>query len=924
MLLGAHPHGYLLLVGDAQGGAPADCRGWRQLPGLLPGSTLHLQPRTVVGHARGPLDDRDVVLLGHPVDVAAGITDPTAIASRLATTWARSGTDAMVREAADLGGRWTLLAGRRPPPGAGTGVAEARPPAAAHREVELLVVPDTHASQPVHVGRVARRAAVASAPALVAAALGLDEDERALDLLDLLRERRSGRVTYLPGLRTAYLGVEALVPNSLLRLSLDADGLEVEQRRFWPFRPRVATEDVDAVYAAFRERITAHTALLAGLGRPTVSLTGGLDSRVTAAVAAPALRGAGGFAFTYLNPRDAARAPAAVEDVTVAREVARALGLPHRVLRWRQPPAHGTFDVLHRRTYAPLLPSRGAAHAMWADLPTDLVQLQSNGGETGTTFLRHRPEHVLTPRRLTELYLGSGADVGDDLVEELYGGYLDRVPMDADALLGFDDYDVLYWEQRMGRWGWHKFVDGDFGHRILLPFNDRVLLETMLSLPYPLRHDRLLLERLVAEAGVRRVPGGAQSTVARPSRTRDTRGPGASRLRRGAGRLRRAVRRRVGGPPRPGTHGGSVVTARTDRSTASRDSAPRAGARSFAVLPPGSAGRPPEGLRRHPLPDGGLSLWAHPGLPRAVTGDASAWVLVLGDPVDVPDGLDSAAEVAHLLHRLLADGPGLTAATERAAALCGSWTVVLGGPEGGRALTDPLPSWDLRLGAEATALVGDPALLRALGAGEGVAVGGDRLARTTTPGPGVRWQPDRLPDLGALATASGTDGTHRLAAHARLLDRRGRPVLGLGGEAGLLRLLPLLTGPREGSGAAGSCAAGSGAAGSGAAGSPVEAVTWWHPASTDSTRAMISGGDLAFRAGIDQRLVLVDDADPAEVARVLDRALAAEEVLWLGHRPGEAAGRRVRSLLAAPGSTRRVALPWSDRLLPLLPGAALE
>ena len=56
------------------------------------------------------------------------------------------------------------------------------------------------------------------------------------------------------------------------------------------------------------------------------------------------------------------------------------------------------------------LPSRGAAHAMWADLPADLVQLQSNGGETGTTFLRHRPQHVLTPRRLTELYLGSDAD----------------------------------------------------------------------------------------------------------------------------------------------------------------------------------------------------------------------------------------------------------------------------------------------------------------------------------------------------------------------------------------------------------------------------------------------------------------------------------------------------------------------------------
>ncbi|WP_139722869.1 hypothetical protein [Serinicoccus chungangensis] len=556
VLRGAHPHGYLLLVGDAQGEAPADCRGWRQHPGLLPGSTLHLQPRTVVGHARGPLDDRDVVLLGHPVDVAAGLTDPTAIAGRLATTWSRSGTDAMVREAADLGGRWTLLAGARTSPAVGAGAAVDGPPAAPQPGVELLVVPDTHASQPVHVGRAARRAAVASAPALVADALGLDRDERALEILDLLRRRRAGRVTYLPGLRTAYLGVEALVPNSLLRLTLAGDGIAVDQRRFWPFRPRVATDDLDAVYAAFRERLTAHTALLAGLGRPAVSLTGGLDSRVTAAVAAPALRSGGGFAFTYLNPRDAVRGDAAVQDVTGARDVARQLGVPHRVLRWRQPSGGGTFDVLHRRTYAPLLPSRGAAHAMWADLPDDLVQLQSNGGESGTTFIRHRPEHVLSPRRLTELYLGSGEEVDDALADELYGDYLDRVPMDAGALQGFDDYDVLYWEQRMGRWGWQKFVDGDFGHRILLPFNDRVLLETMLSLPYPLRHDRVLFDRLLAEVGVRPPPARQDATSSRPAPATDAPEPARGTLRSGAGRLHRAVRRRLGGRPAARPHGG--------------------------------------------------------------------------------------------------------------------------------------------------------------------------------------------------------------------------------------------------------------------------------------------------------------------------------------------------------------------------------
>ncbi len=331
---------------------------------------------------------------------------------------------------------------------------------------------------------------------------------------------------------------------------------------------------------------------------------------------------------------------------------------------------------------------------------------------------------------------------------------------------------------------------------------------------------------------------------------------------------------------------------------------PPPGPRAFAVLPSGSAQRLPGGLLEHPLPTPGLSLWAHPHLPRAVVGDTSACVLVLGEPVDVPGGLDGATPVAQLLHRLLADGPGLAAATERAAVLCGSWAVLLAGPEGGRALTDPLPSWDLRLAAQGTALVSDPALLAALGGGEGAAVGGDRLVRTTGPGPGARWQPDPLPDLAGPAAASGTDVAHRLGDHVRLLARRGRPVLGLGGGAGLLQLLPLLAGSAEGDGRA-----------------PARpgAVTWWDPADTDSTLAMMRGGDLAFRAGVDQRLVLTGGAGPAGLAEALRPALDADEALWLGARPGDP--EEAHPLLRELPPTLPVALPWSDRLLPLLPGS---
>src|SRR5690606_17190734 len=94
----------------------------------------------------------------------------------------------------------------------------------------------------------------------------------------------------------------------------------------------------------------------------------------------------------------------------------------------------------------------------------------------------------------------------EDLAERMYGGYVEHAAMTPDRLLGYDHHDLFYWEQRIGRWGWQKFVDGDLGHRILLPFNDRVLLETMLSLPYPQREAKVLLHRLLDEEPRARLP----------------------------------------------------------------------------------------------------------------------------------------------------------------------------------------------------------------------------------------------------------------------------------------------------------------------------------------------------------------------------------------------------------------------------------
>lgn len=941
VLDGAHPHGYLLVSG---GGTPAaDTVGWRTRTDLVPGAVLHLHPRTVLSLGRGGRGT--VVLLGHPVDVAAGITLGDRIARRLAGTWDLGGQDALVREAAELGGRWTLLAAPR---AADPGVPGPD---------ELLVVPDTHATQPVFYAVVGGRFALASTPALVAQTLGLGVDESAPALLSELRRRRGGAVTYLPGRRTAYLGLTPLVPNCLLRVRLGArpgGAPAVRHERFWPWREREGTSDVRAVYQVFRERLAAHVQLLAGLGRPTVSLTAGWDSRVTAAVAQDALRDADGFAFTYVNPRDARGGRAAMADVTGASAVAAQLGLPHRVLRWRQPPPGSTFDVLHRRTYAPLLPSRGAAHAMWADLPHDgLVQLQSNCGETGTTFIRDRTDEPLSPVRLARMMMGTDQGL-EDLAEQMYGGYQDHAAMTADRLLGYDHHDLFYWEQRIGRWGWQKFTDGDFGHRILLPFNDRVLLESMLSLPYPQRAAKVLFEQVLAENPAARLP------VRRPSVTTGTAGlADLARLTRQVGALLPGAAGRLGQ-----RLGGRWE--RLDRERAQADHQDRATwSRGYAVLPTPTPLVHP-GWERTPLPGGAMTLHSHPALDHAQVDVDGGGVLVLGEPVDVPGRLVGATQVAQALAEELRRHPGtpaaaLAAVEERAATLAGSWLVLLATPARTIVLTDPLVSLGLHVLDDGWGLVSHAGLVRAATS----CLGADHALAGAGPLGVVPLRPVSLAvlvDLPGAARRSADQGwtrASRLAGHLELLHRRGPAWLGLTAGAASGELLELLV----------------------SSGTPaVRTVSWWdrlgreedaQQVFTASARAAALGvphrvlglredldgshgepGRSARRAAAtalattwasgdqdegqeqeqsaaDAGSVPADERSILPLSDVLDQTLPEEAVLWLASRPlppralGAPAGPasvccRPRVIDLVQGA-RPVALPFSDRLLDALP-----
>jgi hypothetical protein len=136
---------------------------------------------------------------------------------------------------------------------------------------------------------------------------------------------------------------------------------------------------------------------------------------------------------------------------------------------------------------------------MWADLPHDIFEVQCNGGEIGTVFSRNRGGGPLTGAKAAHMWLGRPF-AEHQVFPEIFDAYLAHADLTDDRLRGYNHHDVLYWEHRMGRWGWTKFLVGDFSHRILPPFNDRRLLEVMLRLPEERRVGKALYARVLDSA----------------------------------------------------------------------------------------------------------------------------------------------------------------------------------------------------------------------------------------------------------------------------------------------------------------------------------------------------------------------------------------------------------------------------------------
>ena len=464
----AFRHGFALVVGPSPttiGGA------WERLS--LPAAELIHHPTTTVTLEESEETSSWVLIIGEPVDVEREDNSVVSIARSLCRAIDDGGADAAVGRALYLGGRHLTLIGD---------------------EDGCRLVPDCISSVPAYWTEVGDEVVIASHPNIIAELHpDIPRDEHVLDLMRTAKEMETGGTLYIPAPRTTLSGVRPLLANHCLRISDHAQG-RVAHERIYPRepRPRLATEDA---FQEFKRLFIAHTRLLIRDRPIAISLTGGLDSRMTL-YAARAFLNQGSFAWTWIKGPRSSRAM--VDDLVKANRQAYELSVTHRIVDLQDEDREHWFNQAYDRTFNPWRQHPKVPLAAATQLPREVDHFLSMVAEVGTGFYAHRSEPEPTAARLASLYcrfpfgeLPEVRAIHDEFIS--YGDFR------TSHFFDYDYHDLFYWESRIGRWGVHRMQELDLAHRVQLPFNHRGIVEALQAFSLEERLEKLPFRRLMAE-----------------------------------------------------------------------------------------------------------------------------------------------------------------------------------------------------------------------------------------------------------------------------------------------------------------------------------------------------------------------------------------------------------------------------------------
>jgi hypothetical protein len=424
----------------------------------VPEGDLYVSPDYVC-HVQA-FEDSFIALIGHCCDLADPDAREAEIAAGLLRVATRDGIDAMLAGTDDLLGRFAAICRIR---GRWSAFADAT------------------AMRTIYFAEDKR--AVASHSTLLGTLVG------AAPRVGIFQHYWCG----LPGNASPVPGVRALPAN----FALDLDTRAI--RRFWPRAERIE-RSVSDVIGGVEEALVRAARATAVRWKPILSLTAGLDSRLSLAI----LRDTPGLtAFTY-HLREWHDA-----DAAIARQLCEQLGVGHRTLtaveRNRAESAYQLIESIVDCTFE----KRVAVLMLGAfGNESDIIHVRSNLAEIGRAFWRG---HTGMPRRLDPsnwLQVGLKESVrrlpqrteAERCLREEMARFFTTAGYDTNdpSIKGYDIWDLVYTEHRMSTWHGQALLGTDMTFDTSILFNARRILEPMLAVPYGDRRNGTLLREIVA------------------------------------------------------------------------------------------------------------------------------------------------------------------------------------------------------------------------------------------------------------------------------------------------------------------------------------------------------------------------------------------------------------------------------------------
>lgn len=442
--------------------------GWSCL--YIGGYVFQFHPKTSFQVAQGSTGETSVVIIGLPADLEDINAGPQKITNTSLNLLENNGFDAFQKYIAYLGGRFIAVT-----------IKHSR---------NIIVMPDCHATYACYYTE-KNGGAFSSHINLLGTIENLDINEVARAIVNSPEYKAPGG-KYYPGLMLPYEKALTLFPNCQLENQFHSS--IIKHKRFYPF-PNLDLSYNSSKYdliLKFKNLLLLNIKSIVKDQTFYVSLTGGMDSGVTLSSIIKGSLDRKAKAFTYFN--SSAVTNEAVNDVISASRRAFSSNIPHKVVDLKPLEIGSSFHKMYTKTfrYGARFPS--LARAYYEELPHDALSLVSTCSETGTVFYQERKEKDISAKLLSEKFSNSEIKKNKNLLES-FENYIEHSDFKHSSLKPFDFYDIFYWEHRNAKWASLWYAEADLSHFTVVPFNQRGIIETMLSLPSEDRRNKLILEK---------------------------------------------------------------------------------------------------------------------------------------------------------------------------------------------------------------------------------------------------------------------------------------------------------------------------------------------------------------------------------------------------------------------------------------------